>query len=94
MPRLFLFLLLIVFVLTVPLAVARYLWAIITAPARALRMALAYDRFLNTSANGSDRESISSRAAFARDERKRWACVLCRWLDSIDHDHCNKSRGI
>ncbi len=33
-------------------------------------------------------ETISSRAGRARASGRTWGCVLCRWLDSIDPDHC------
>ena len=34
-------------------------------------------------------ETISSRAATARDNGHLWGCVLCRFLDFIDPHHCD-----
>lgn len=76
------------------LALARYLWAIVTNPAKAWRIAVGYDQLANVAANGSEDETISSRAARARDNGRRWGCVLCRILDHLDVDHCDKSRGV
>lgn len=36
-------------------------------------------------------ETISSVAGKAQQKKRRWACVLCRVLDWIRHDHCAKS---
>lgn len=93
MSRVVLVLLIPVMLLAVPVALLHYVWAIGTAPARAVRIALGFDQLGNVALNGSEDETISSRAAFARDAGKRWGCVLCRLLDSIDPDHCNKSKG-
>lgn len=75
------------------LALARYLWAVLTNPARAWRIAIGFDQLVNVAANGCEDETISSRAARARDRGKRWGCVLCKLLDAIDSNHCEKSRG-
>lgn len=75
------------------LALARYLWAVLTNPARAWRIAIGFDQLVNVATNGHEDETISSRAARARDKGRRWGCILCRWLDALDKNHCNKSRG-
>ena len=62
----------------------RYLWAALFSPARALRLAI----------SGDEDKTISHRAAIAREEGKRWGCVLCGLLDKLDPGHCDKSRGI
>lgn len=87
--------------LAVPLLLAasllwwvRFAWAWVVSPARAWRLALAKDQLANAALNGSEDETISSRAARARDAGRRWGCVLCRWLDALDPGHCDKSRGI
>lgn len=49
------------------------------------------DQFVNTVFAGSPDESISSRAAKAQIAGKKWGCVLCKILDKIDKDHCNKN---
>jgi len=38
---------------------------------------------------GSPEETISSRSAKARNAGKRWGCVLCRFLDWCQPNHCN-----
>ena len=72
-------------------AFARYCWAIYTNPARAWRIAVGFDQLANVAANGDEDETISSRAAKARLKGKRWGCVLCRFLDWIDPNHCTNS---
>lgn len=94
MSRFVLLMLIPVMLLAVPVALLHYLWAIFKAPTTALRIAIGFDQLGNVALNGHPDETISSRAARARDENKRWACVLCRVLDWIEKDHCNKSRGI
>lgn len=32
--------------------------------------------------------SISSHAALNAQRGKRWGCVLCRWLDALEKNHC------
>ena len=76
------------------LALVRYGWAVITNPAKATRIAIGYDQLANVAANGSEDETISSRADRARANGRRWGCVLCRLLDRLDPDHCRKSRGV
>jgi len=61
---------------------------------RASRIVIAYDQLVNAATGGSEDETISSRAARLRKEGRGWACVLCRILDGLDKDHCNKSAGI
>lgn len=94
MSRVVLLLLIPVLALAPLLALVRYLWAIITNPARAVRIAIGYDQLVNVAANGDEDETISSRADRARENGRRWGCVLCRLLDRLDPDHCKKSRGI
>ena len=72
----------------------RYVWAVAFSPSRAWRLAIAVDQLANAAFNGNEDETISSRAARARDKGSRWGCILCRLLDAIDHNHCNKSKGI
>ena len=91
--RLSLFLLLPVLVLAPLLALVRYLWAMATNPGRAWGIARAFDRVFNVAANGDERETVSSRAARARDEGRRWGCVLCRLLDRLDAGHCDQAKG-
>lgn len=94
MSRIALMLIFPLFLLLIPVALTRYLWAVAVAPDRAKRIALGFDQLGNATTNGSEDETISSRAAYARDAGKRWGCLLCRLLDRVDADHCNKSKGI
>ena len=80
--------------LAVPLALLRYIYAVFTTPDKALRIAVGFDQLANVALNGSEDETISSRAWRAQSEGKRWGCVLCRLLDKVEKDHCAKSRGV
>ncbi len=73
------------------LAAVRMAWAILTHPARAWTIALAYDRLANAAANDGEVQTISSRAEKARRAGKRWGCWLCRVLDGVDPGHCGRS---
>ena len=76
------------------LSAIRFAWAIISNTDRAWRIALAYDRLGNAVANDDEVQTISGRAQVARLAGKRWGCVLCYLLDSIQKDHCvNSARG-
>lgn len=56
-------------------------------------LTLALDHLLNVLLfNGLPNETVSVNAANARNQGKRWACILCRWFDlTIERDHCNKA---
>lgn len=71
----------------------RMLYCIMVHPARAWVIAVAHDQLVNAAANGDPDETISSRADRARRERRRWGCVLCRFLDLFQKDHCALSAG-
>lgn len=75
------------------IGLARYLWCIVSNPARAWRIAVGFDQLVNVAANGHEDETISSRAHRARSEGRRWGCVLCKLLDKLDENHCLKSAG-
>lgn len=62
-------------------------------PRRFWRVMLAHDQAANAAFGGSENETISSRAGRAARRGDRWGCVLCRLLDKIDPDHCEKSIG-
>lgn len=68
--------------------------AIITGSDRYWSIAKGYDRVGNAATGGMDTETVSSRANRARNEGRRWGCLLCRVLDWIEKDHCSKSAGI
>lgn len=78
-------------VLSVVLAVARYAWSVIFAPARARKIAIAFDELGNTAANGNPGETLSSRAGRAQLEEITWGCVLCRVLDWFQPGHCKNN---
>lgn len=47
------------------------------------------DQAGNTLAGGSPNETISERAAKARNAGRRWGCILCRFLNWINPGHCD-----
>jgi hypothetical protein len=49
------------------------------------------DQAGNTLAGGSPNETISERAAKARNEGREWGCVLCRILNWINPGHCDNA---
>jgi hypothetical protein len=67
------------------------LFAIITDSKRAWRIAVSYDQLGNVLIGGHEDETISSRAQRARLLGKRWGCVLCKLLNHIWPNHCEKS---
>lgn len=56
-----------------------------------LNLLIAIDQGANTLLGGDPDETISSRAGKGQAQGKRWACVLCRFLDWFQRDHCAKS---
>ncbi len=52
---------------------------------------IALDQLANAVLRGDPDETLSSAAGKARNAGRRWGCVLCRVLDWIDSDHCNKA---
>ena len=91
MDRLKLLSLLILCQIVAVLVALRMAWAIITYPDRAWTIALAYDRLGNAGANDDTVETMSRRAALARNAGKRWGCVMCRFLNLFQKDHCDKA---
>lgn len=49
------------------------------------------DQAGNTLTGGSPNETISERAAKARNEGKEWGCVLCKFLGWINPGHCDNA---
>jgi len=49
------------------------------------------DQTVNAAMAGDPDETISSRAGKAAREGKRWGCVLCRFLDLFEKNHCEIS---
>jgi hypothetical protein len=51
---------------------------------------VAADQLVNAVLGGDPDETISSRAAKAARRGHRWGCVLCRALDALQRDHCER----
>lgn len=49
------------------------------------------DQAGNTLAGGSPNETISERAAKARNEGREWGCLLCKMLGWINPGHCDNA---
>ena len=99
MKRLYLILLFPLLVLALAWWAIKYLWAIAFAPDHAWDLAISVDQTANAAFNGSPDETISSRAGrHCRDshpeDREKWACLLCKLLDKLDPNHCEKSIGV
>lgn len=56
-----------------------------------LNVLIALDQFGNALVGGDPDETISSRAGKAQQKGRRWGCVLCRFLNWFERDHCAKS---
>lgn len=46
------------------------------------------DETANTLTGGDPGETVSSRAGKAMQEGRAWGCILCRFLDLFQKDHC------
>lgn len=55
------------------------------------RVLISFDQFLNVITGGEVAETISYRAARLRSKNVIIGCVLCRFLDLFEKDHCGKS---
>lgn len=62
-----------------------------------LNLLIVLDEFGNALTGGDPGETISSRAGKVMNEGKSWGCVLCKFLDMFQKDHCllsiNKDDG-
>lgn len=56
-----------------------------------LNFAILLDEAANTILGGSPNETISERAAKARNAGRRWGCILCRLLNRINPGHCDNA---
>ena len=54
-----------------------------------LNLAVLFDEAANTLLGGSPNETISERAAKARNAGRPWGCVLCSLLNRINPGHCD-----
>lgn len=93
MPRLRLFAIWFICLCGTALTLLRMLFCVVSAPDKAKDIAVALDRAGNAAINGSNEETISSRANRARSEGRRWGCLLCRILDALSPNHCRNSAG-
>lgn len=61
-----------------------------------IRVLISVDQMANTLLGGCPDETISDSLYRHKTEGAKFACVLCRFLDLFERDHCRKSwlRGI
>lgn len=69
---------------------ARYVTCVFTNPDKAWNVAYEVDVASNVGANGKRDTTISARANRARLAHKPWGCLLCKLLDWISKDHCER----
>lgn len=79
--------------LTQVLVSAAWLWGVFFDHDRAWKSCMGYDRFANAAYNGDPKETISSRAGRGEEAGSRGWCILCRFLDLFEKDHCKKAKG-
>lgn len=94
MRKLGLFLIFCLCQIAVVLAPFIFLYSLFRNEDKAFDMLKAYDRLGNTEINGSDAETISSRAYRGMTEGNKAFCVLCKLLDMIQANHCKDSAGV
>ena len=83
-----------IFVASLVAAVVSLVWMIPTALSsgpRFLRIAVGFDNAASACFGGDGHTTISKRAYLAMQAGKKWGCVLCKLLDSIQKDHCEKA---
>lgn len=56
-----------------------------------LNLLILLDQAGNTLTGGSPNETISERAAKARNEGREWGCVICKALSWINPGHCDNA---
>lgn len=54
-------------------------------------LAIGVDNAVSATFGGDGFTTISHRAGVAMKNGKRWGCILCRFLDKIQTDHCERS---
>ena len=86
----FLLLLLVpIFTLSFILFILRYTLAVLFMPKEAMRLAIAFDMLSNAVFGGNENETISKRCGKILED-SLGACVLCKFLDIFEKDHCKK----
>lgn len=73
------------------LATIRMAVSVVRGDAQGKRIGIGYDQLGHTAFNGDPDETISSHAGRAARKGRRWGCVLCRFLDWFEQNHCEKS---
>ena len=49
------------------------------------------DQLANAILGGDPMETISFRAALAREDGAQWGCVMCKFLNLFQRDHCDRT---
>lgn len=62
--------------------------ALIVQSPRFWNIALGKDQTFNAAIGGTHKETLSFRAAKAQLRGDKWGCILCKFLDYIEKDHC------
>ena len=57
------------------------------------KVLIAFDQAANAVTGGSEDDTISSRAYVNCLKKVKWACLLCKFLDIFEKNHCKKSFG-
>lgn len=55
-----------------------------------LNILVAIDQLINAIFKGDPDETISSRAAKSAIEGRAWGCYLCKFLNYLEENHCEK----
>lgn len=75
-----------------PIALARMLYLIIRGAYKASWIiAISFDDLANVATGGELGQTISSRAAHARENGAAWGCLLCWMLDYLNRGHCDRA---
>ena len=69
----------------------RLIYTIFTSETKFWLLAKSIDDSFNVASNGDFRTYLSTRAAVARNKKKRWGCILCKLLDFVDKGHCDRA---
>ena len=56
-----------------------------------LNLLIALDQSVNAIFGGYPDETISIHAARDRNNGARWGCVMCKFLDLFQKDHCDRT---
>ena len=56
-----------------------------------LNLLIALDQSVNAIFGGYPDETISIHAARDRNKGARWGCVMCKFLDLFQKDHCDRT---